>query len=115
MCLFYFIIDGTDRNPLQFLTSGYDRPTSGKKQMPRSKYCLYLMGITSLSLMSSTNIRIVRNALRVFAVSDKNIVMQIYTTAIGHGTTISRPAPSPKPTMSALSFIELWSASKLIL
>jgi hypothetical protein len=73
------------------------------------------MGTTSLSSMSSTNIRTVRNDLRVFAVSDKNIVMQTYTTAIGHGTTISRPVPSPKLTTSALSFIELWSASKSIL
>jgi hypothetical protein len=51
----------------------------------------------------------------ILPVTDENIVIQIYTTAIGPGTTISRPVPFLKQTTSAPNFSESWSASKLTL
>ena len=84
--------------------------------MLQSNYSLYLTGTTSLSLMSITSIRTVRNCSDlVLPVTDENIIIQIFTTAIGPGATISRPVPFLKQTTSAPNFSESWSASKLTL
>ena len=48
----------------------------------------------------------------ILPVTDENVVIQIYTSAIGPGTTTSRPVPFPKQTTSAPNFSESWSASK---
>jgi hypothetical protein len=48
----------------------------------------------------------------LYSQSPTNIVIQIYTNAIGLGTTISQLVPSLKQIMSAPNFFELWSASK---
>jgi pre-mRNA-splicing factor ATP-dependent RNA helicase DHX15/PRP43 len=63
---------------LQFLTFGYDRITIGKKPIARSKCCPYPMVTISLSLMSSTSIRIVRiSQTFLFAVANKIFVADL--------------------------------------